>query len=189
MLDALITGKTRIKLLLRFFLNPDTSSYLREIASEFNESTNSIRIELKRFADAGLLNETARSGRIYYSANRRHPLFQEIHVIVQKTLGLDTLMEELIRKVGTLKRAFIVGEYAKGVDSRLIDLILVGTNIDVSFLHVLAGRVEDLIGRKIRYLVLQEDEEEEVMNKFENGPALLIWNDGAAGSTAASLTR
>jgi predicted transcriptional regulator len=177
MLDALITGKTRIKLLLRFFLNPATSSYLREIASEFNESTNSIRIELQRLAEAGLLREERRNGRVYYEANTDHPLFSEIHSIVQKTMGIDKLMDGLIKKVGTVKRAFIVGEYAKGVDCGLVDLVLVGGKIDVAFLHNLASKVEGLIDRKIRYLVLQEEEEEEVMKEFEGTPTLLLWNE------------
>ena len=38
---GLISSKTRIKLLTRFFFNPATRSYLRELASEFNVSTNS----------------------------------------------------------------------------------------------------------------------------------------------------
>jgi hypothetical protein len=176
MLSALITGKTRVKLLLRFFLNPDASSYLREIASEFNESTNSIRIELKRFAEAGLLTERERGGRVYYCANRQHPLFAEIHSIVHKTLGIDTLLEELVAKIGSLSRAYLVGDYAKGVDGGLIDLVLVGTKIDMGYLHSLVGRVERRIDRKIRYLVLDDVEEEQVMLRLSSQPRLLLWS-------------
>ena len=42
MLDTLITSKTRIKLLMKFFLNPGTRAYLRELALEFDESTNAV---------------------------------------------------------------------------------------------------------------------------------------------------
>jgi hypothetical protein len=177
MLQALITGKTRIKLILRFFLNSGSSCYLRELASEFNESTNSIRTELRRFSDAGLLLETRRDGKVFYCANTGHPLFREIHSIAQKSLGIDMLLEELIKKVGSLKRAFLVGDYAKGVDSGLIDLVLVGSDIDVSFLHTLASRVEGLIDRKIRYFLIREEEEGEVMVKFVDTPRLLLWGE------------
>ena len=51
MLSTLITNKTRIKLLVKFFLNPGTRSYLRSLATEFNESTNAIRLELNKFED------------------------------------------------------------------------------------------------------------------------------------------
>jgi len=55
MIEALISSKTRIKLLLKFFLNSNATSYLRGLESEFGESTNSIRIELNRFEEAGML--------------------------------------------------------------------------------------------------------------------------------------
>jgi NTP pyrophosphatase (non-canonical NTP hydrolase) len=45
-LDALITSKTRVKMLLKFFTNGTSSAYLRGLAEEFGESTNAIRHEL-----------------------------------------------------------------------------------------------------------------------------------------------
>ena len=51
MLDTLITSKTRIKLLLKFFLNAQTKSYLRSLEGEFGESTNAIRLELNKFEE------------------------------------------------------------------------------------------------------------------------------------------
>ena len=44
MLETLITSKTRVKLLMKFFLNPGTRAYLRGLATEFDESTNSVRV-------------------------------------------------------------------------------------------------------------------------------------------------
>ena len=55
MLETLVTSKTRAKLLLKFFLNPSTSAYLRGLADEFGESTNGVRVELNRLMEAGLL--------------------------------------------------------------------------------------------------------------------------------------
>ena len=55
MLDTLITSKTRIKLLIKFFMNPGTRAYLRELALEFNESTNSVRVELNRLSKAKII--------------------------------------------------------------------------------------------------------------------------------------
>jgi len=78
MIDSLITSKTRIKLLMKFFLNPGTSAYLRGLADELGESTNSVRVELNRLSEAGLL-ESAEEGRTkVYRANTAHPLFPEI---------------------------------------------------------------------------------------------------------------
>ena len=57
MLDTLITSKTRVKLLMKFFLNPGTRAYLRELASEFDESTNSVRVELNRLSEAKIISD------------------------------------------------------------------------------------------------------------------------------------
>jgi nucleoside-diphosphate-sugar epimerase len=55
LLDLIISGKTRLKLLLKFFLAPEISGHLRGLADEFGESTNAIRLELNRFEQGGLL--------------------------------------------------------------------------------------------------------------------------------------
>ena len=74
MLDTLITSKTRIKLLLKFFLNSNASSYLRNLESEFQESTNGIRLELNKFEKAGLLQSHMSGNKKLYQANTGHPL-------------------------------------------------------------------------------------------------------------------
>ena len=82
MLDTLITSKTRIKLLLKFFLNGNTSSYLRNLESEFGESSNAIRLELNKFEEAGLLNTSLEGNKKLFKANTQHPLFKDIHNIL-----------------------------------------------------------------------------------------------------------
>ena len=56
MLKSLITSKTRVKILLNFFLNYQTMCHLRGLESEFGESSNSIRMELIDLENAGILN-------------------------------------------------------------------------------------------------------------------------------------
>ena len=63
MLDSLITSKTRIKLLLKFFLNTSTHAYLRGLADEFGESTNALRLELNHLENAGLLKAENKGNR------------------------------------------------------------------------------------------------------------------------------
>lgn len=58
MLDALITSKTRKKLLLKFFLNSSSYAYLRNLEQELNESPNALRIELGKFEKANMLIST-----------------------------------------------------------------------------------------------------------------------------------
>ena len=163
MLDTLITSKTRLKLLLKFFSNANTQSYLRSLADEFGESTNAVRLELNRLSEAKFLDSYPKGNTIVYKANKKHPLFPEISNIVAKYLGLDRLIEEVIMKLGDLNQALVVGDYARGTDSGLIDLVLVG-KIDETFLQNLVHKAESIIHRKIRTLVLQENE----LSLFEN---------------------
>jgi len=66
---GLISSKTRIKLLIRFFFNPKTRSYLRELAKEFNMSTNSVREELNQLTKTGLLTSQKSGRQVFYKAN------------------------------------------------------------------------------------------------------------------------
>ena len=129
MLDTLITSKTRVKLLMKFFLNPGTRAYLRGLAAEFGESTNSIRVELNRLSEAKLLSSESSGRTIEYRANVNHALFGEIHSLVEKYMGVDQIIDKLVKKLGDVKSAYLIGDYAKGIDSGLIDIVLVG-NID-----------------------------------------------------------
>lgn len=152
MLDALISSRTRVKLLLKFFLNGGTRAYLRALEQEFGESTNGIRLELNRLEEAGMLRSELEGNRRYYSANRTHPLFDQVHQIVLKTVGIDQVIEKVVHRLGNVDRVFLVGTLARGLDSPVIDLVLVG-DIDRVYLQQLVERSESLIDRRIRTLV------------------------------------
>lgn len=165
-------------MLLKFFLNSHSSAYLRELAKEFGESTNSIRHELNNLSSAGYLVAREEGRSIYYSANTKHPLYPEIKNLVHKYLGIDKLLDTVIHKVlarlGTLHLAFITGDYAKGRDSGIIDLVLVG-DIDQAYLQTCVSKAEKLINRKVRTLVLSQEEYEEKRKTLNPDKALVLW--------------
>jgi len=174
MLDSLITSQTRIKLLLKFFLNPKTTGYLRQLASEFGESTNGIRVELNKLSDAQILTSHSEGRNVIYNANVQHPLFSDIRNIVLKSTGIDKVLTNIIQKLGSIKLAFIRGDYAVGKDSGLIDLILVGENINLNELERVKGKTEKLITRKISVLVLDNAEYKQLEKNFQKDPILVI---------------
>jgi hypothetical protein len=158
MIDSIITSKTRIQILLRFFLNPERSAYLRELAAEIGESSNGIRVELNRLAKSRLIECTPDGRTKSYKANRNHPLFPDIQSIVKKTLGIDKLIDEIVARLGDVKLALVTGDYARGIDGGIIDLVLVG-DINREFLDELIHITEPRISnRKIRTLCLSEEE-------------------------------
>ncbi len=174
MIEALISSKTRIKLLLKFFLNSQTTSYLRSLENEFGESTNAIRLELNRFEKAGLLKSFLKGNKKIFQADDKHPLFREIHNILLKHIGVDQIIEQIAERLGNLKKAYLTGSFAKGVDSQIIDIVLVG-DIDKGYLLKLIDKVQAVIDRKIRYVIYSESES--VDWSFYSGEPVLIWTE------------
>ena len=181
MLNSLITSKTRLKLLFKFFSNVNCTAYLRGLAEEFNESTNAIRLELNNLARAGLLESRANGRTIEYKANQDHPLFPEINNIVLKHFGLYNLAENVVKALGNVELAFITGDYANGKDSGIIDLVLIG-DIDQVFFKQLIEKAEKKINRKVRSLILTGKEYKELKNTLQPEKALMLWKAETAVS-------
>ena len=95
MLEALITSKTRVNLLLKFFLNSNNKGWLRSLETEFGESTNAIRLELNRLFKAGLLVSINEGNKKIYMANTKHPLFNDIHSLLFTHIGLDMIIDKV----------------------------------------------------------------------------------------------
>lgn len=177
MLDTLITSKTRIKLLLKFFLNSSSSAYLRSLETEFNESTNAIRIELNRFEKAGLLNSWQKGNKKLFRANTSHPLFPAINNLIMKHVGFDEIIETVIKKLGEVKTVFIVGDFARGIDTNIIDLIFVGEKINQNYLIKLVKKAEKMIKRRIRHIIYNDDEFKQYLVENKDINPLLLWKE------------
>jgi len=174
LLSGLISSKTRIKLLVRLFLNPETSSYLRELSKEFNVSTNAVREELNQLTKTDLLTYEKNGRQVYYRANRKHPLFPELRSMINKVVGIDQVIDGIVNRLGELERAYLIGDYAEGKDTGIIDLLLVG-DIDHYHLNDLSRKTERYIKRKIRPLVLSRKEYNEMLPGLNKRALLLIW--------------
>ncbi len=174
MLEALISSKTRIKLLLRLFLNPGTKAYLRGLADEFGESTNSVRLELNRFEDAGMLSSDYVGNKRVFKANVRYPLFGEIRKILLKYTGLQEIIDEVIEHLGDLNKVYLTGDLALGKQSDVISLVLIGSP-DKHYLIHLISKAEKLTSKKIQYLIYSQAEERALnLDKEQN---LLLWHE------------
>ena len=175
MLDTLITSKTRLKLLLKFFLNSSSRAHLRNLETEFGESTNAIRLELNKFEEAGLLTSEMNGNKKVFRANTGHPLFSDIHNILLKTIGVDQIIDRVVTKLGNVEKAYVTGDFARGKDAPIIDLILIGTDLSQEYLVKLVTRTEELIRRKIRYIIFSSEEFEGYRKNISAKDMLLIW--------------
>lgn len=171
---GLIASKTRIKLLTRFFFNPLTRAYLRELAKEFGLSTNAVREELNQLKQTQLLVSQKEGRQVYYSANEGHPLFPELKSMVAKVMGIDQVIDSIVMRLGDIEKAYLLDDYAEGKDSGIIDLLLVG-DIDGYHLNDLSRKTERYISRKIRSLVMEQKEYQELESTLSSRPHVLIW--------------
>lgn len=156
MLDSLITSKTRIKLLVKFFVTATNSGHLRGLATEFNESTNAIRKELNNLSEAGYLEKKEISNKISYQANMKHPMFTLMQQVVHKYLGLDAIVEQILERMGTVDFIELRGAYAKGVDSGTIEVNISGKEINVDYTQSIIPKIEDIIHRKVLFYYNEE---------------------------------
>lgn len=172
MIEGLITSKTRIRLLLKFFLNSETKSYLRNLESELGESSNSIRVELNKMEKAKLLNSTNDGNKKMYFANISHPLFEDINNMLKKFVGIDQIIDKITSQLADLQAAYLTGDFATGQDSQIIDMVLIGNKLDRERIDSLVLKAEEFISRSIKYIILTQ---EELIRVFRNKPVLLIW--------------
>lgn len=161
--------------MLKFFLNSDMSAHLRGLESEFGESSNAIRLELNKLEEAGLLESESRGNRKVFGANKKHPLFKDIHSILLKHTGIDQIIERVINRLGDVEDVFLVGDLGNGLDSPIIDLVFVGT-IDKVILLDYVSRAEKYIHRKIRYVQFTREEMEKNKAAVLSGSHLLLWS-------------
>ena len=167
MLESLITSKTRLRLLIKFFLNIANKGYLNSLANEFGESTNSVRKELNNLSSAGYLKKYSENNKVIYKANASHPLFKIIQKIVHKHLGIEEILERVYNRIGDVKKIMLLGDYAKGVDSGLIEILIVGNKINKEYLYEISPKIEKKIKRKVSFFVSSKSLKQNSLTIFE----------------------
>ena len=171
MLNKLITSKTRLRLLIKFFISQANRGYLNGLASEFNESTNSIRKELNHLSEAGYLKKYKDDNKVGYKANTAHPLFDVLQKVVYAHLGLEELVERVLERMGPVQQILLTGDYAKGLDTGTIDVVLVGKQLNTEYIEALEEKVEGIIERKVNfYLTSKPNPTQLTVLLYENEP-------------------
>ena len=167
MLNSLITSKTRLRLLVKFFINAANAGYLRGLATEMQENTNAIRKELNNLSEAGYILRTDFNGKIMYQANTNHPLFSTLQTLLRKHLGIDQIVETVVERMGEVSRIFIVGDYAQGIDSGEIEVIIEGSYLNETYIEQLLPKIKNEINKEIKVQI----------TKTYKGSGLLIFEN------------
>jgi len=149
MLEALITSKTRLKLLIKFFVSASNRGYLRGLAEEFDESTNSIRKELNQLTEAGFLIREQNQKKVNYKANTDHPLFAPVQKLIHSFLGIEQAIDQVMARAGDVEQVILRGDYARGIEADCMKIAVVGENLDTAYLLRVADKTAELIGKKV----------------------------------------
>ena len=166
MLESIITSKTRLNLLIKFFVNIANKGYLNSLANELGESTNSVRKELNNLTEAGYLSRKEDNNKVIYSANTSHPLFSTLQQIVRKHLGIEKIVE-IVSRIGEIDKIVLIGDYARGIDSGTIEVLIVGKNINREYLNNIEFKIEKIINRKVNFFVSKTMLKQKALVVFE----------------------
>ena len=119
-----------------------------------------------------MLTSSRNGNKKMFTVNKLHPLFKDVNQIVRKYLGIDIIIENIIKGLGKPTKIFLTGDLAEGRNSDLVDIILVGA-INKNYLTEVVEKTEQLIERKIRYVAYTD---KEFSKKKQNKKQLLIWS-------------
>ena len=151
MLNKIITSRTRLRLLIKFFISQANKGHLNGLATEMGESTNSIRKELNHLYDAGYLKKVKNENKIEYQVNSNHPLFNTLRKVVLKHLGLEDIVDAVLEKMGNVEKILLIGDYAEGKDSGNIEIFLIGNDLNMKYINQLEPKIEKIIDRKVSF--------------------------------------
>lgn len=158
---------------MKFFLNPETKSHIRALALELNESTNAVRLELNRLLEVSMLGSYKEGNKIIYHVNEKHPLYSPVNVLLKKHTGIDEIIQNILKGLGSISKVYLGGSLAQGIESEIIDVILVG-EINRNYLVETLTKLENKVSKKIRYLIFSEAEA--LHKNFEEENYLLIYS-------------
>ena len=159
-LENIFSGKIRIALLTKLLLNPASKVYLRGLERDLGVSSNTVRLELNKLQEIHLIESKDDSDNTKvknYVVNQRHPMFKTLRGIIMQFVGLDQIVDQIIKKLGNLDQVYLTGDLAKGKNSPFVDLVLVG-EVDKPYLYQLIEKAEPLIQKKIRVGVYKSGE-------------------------------
>jgi len=159
-LADLLFGRTRGAILALLYGRTDQTFYTRQIAREVAASVGAVQRELENLTKVGLVVRTSLGSQVFYQANRDAPIFSEMHSLVNKTVGIFSMLRSALRPLASrIAVAFVYGSVARQAETAQsdIDLMVVGkATIDDIISHL--ANVEKNIGRPINPTVYSVSE-------------------------------
>ena len=159
LLAEILSSKIRSEIFRLLFGVGSGSLHMREIERRSGMTIGTIQQELKKLLRLDLVKERKDGNRLYYEANRDHPLYPEVHNLVLKTIGLLQLFQESLINEPSIKIAFIFGSIARQEENGKsdVDLMVIG-DLGMRRLTGLLSGVSNKISREINPHVFAQKE-------------------------------
>lgn len=159
MLSYIISSSAKIKILKVFIMNPENRYYVRQISKLAGTPIQAVQRETFKLLNAGFLNREKDGNRVYFKANKKFFLFQELKNIILKTVGIGDKIKEALAGKKEIIFCFIYGSYAKNEENTKsdIDLAVIG-NIASKKVVELTSKLQDELDREINPYVISKDE-------------------------------
>jgi uncharacterized protein len=126
--DALFP-KTRQSILAATFGEPHRWWYMRELARHLRLTPSSLQRELAALVRGGILLRRREGKHVYFQAATDSPIFQELHGLILKTVGLADVIRDVLKPLADrIQWAFIYGSVARSDEHSAsdVDLMLIG---------------------------------------------------------------
>jgi len=159
LLSEILSSKIRAEIFRLLFGVDDNELHMREIERQSGHAIGTIQTELKKLLRLDLVIKRRDSNRLYYRANKKHPLYIDIRSLVAKTTGLADILKNVIYPNPNIQVAFIFGSIANHSEQSEsdVDLMIIGDLGLRKLTNILSG-LSDKIGREINPHVLTADE-------------------------------
>jgi predicted nucleotidyltransferase len=144
----------REKVLVYFFTNPHQELHLRQIARILNIDAGNLSKEMEKAEKENIFKIEKKGNLKLYSLNKKHPLYNELKKIIDKTIGIEARFKKAFEKVAGIETAFIFGSFASQKQDQFsdIDLMIIGKP-DEDILISEISLIEESLQREINYSI------------------------------------
>ncbi|MEA2077842.1 MAG: nucleotidyltransferase domain-containing protein [Candidatus Marinimicrobia bacterium] len=157
-LAEILSSNTRAEFFRLLFGLDQKEYYLREIEKCSGLAIGTIQQEALKLENLGLIHKRRDGNRTYFSANKDHPIYMDIHRLVLKTIGLRDVLKSYLFD-NSIQFAFVFGSIASGNEKSDsdVDLFIVG-DIGLRTLSMHLREPSQKIGREINSYTISKNE-------------------------------
>jgi uncharacterized protein len=158
-LAEILSSRVRAEIFRLLFAQQAEKLHVRELERQSGCVVGTIQTELRKLLGLGLVSCQRDGNRLYYQANREHPLYSDIRSMVQKTTGLADVLKKVMASDARIHIAFVFGSFARQEQQPTsdIDLMIIGS-LGLRQLTSLLTGIAAQLGREINPHVMNADE-------------------------------